>query len=198
MSMRFKKYLKKYLTDVIIYINYKTKRGTSMEIGYEVAKSAFHIIKYSYRKYIDEPFNYMMQIHNQIQGMLNSIQCVNVDHTNTVNEIRKQIQAELTYRIASFDVNFYNRFYARKEFADASRNFLNVINKMLELADVPVIDITKNSFLTVLENREYFVAYGEGKLSFMQKIDVLIAYYRREIDAKWQEVCRAKVNIDNI
>ena len=182
MSMRFKKYLKKYLTDVIIYINYKTKRGTSMEIGYEVAKSAFHIIKYSYRKYIDEPFNYMMQINNQIQGMLNSIQGVNVDHTNTVNEIRKQIQAELT----------------RKEFADASRNFLNVINKMLELADVPVIDITKNSFLTVLENREYFVAYGEGKLSFMQKIDVLIAYYRREIDAKWQEVCRAKVNIDNI
>ena len=140
----------------------------------------------------------MMQINSQVQGLLNNIKSVRADHTKTINEIREQIHAELIYRIASFDVNFYNKYYLRKEFAEASKNFLKVVDKMIELAEGPRINITENSFLTVLENRAYFVEYGVGKPSFLQKVDELVEYYRREIDVTWKAVCRAKVNIDDI
>lgn len=182
-----------------MYATLQKKRGASMDytIGVEVAKNAFLIIKRSYRKYIDEPFIYMMRLNSKIQGLLNSIKGVNIDHTATIEDIRKQIQAELTYRITSFNANFYNKLYARQEFAKAGMEFLKVINKMLELADVPVIDVTKNSFLTVLENKDYFISYGEGKPSLLQIVDELNSFYRREIDAKWQRVCTAKVLVDN-
>ncbi|MBE7049651.1 MAG: hypothetical protein E7394_02645 [Ruminococcaceae bacterium] len=147
--------------------------------------------------FIDKTFDDMKKMSSIVLQMLIDIKEVPFKCETTIYKTRNQIQPEITRLIKNFDGKYYSRSKARLKYANASIGFLKELKYILDLPCEPYSDLTCNSFLTLIEHRDYFTIYSYGEDTFLEKIRKLSTHYYRKVDDSWNSVCDAKTLIDN-
>ncbi len=147
--------------------------------------------------FINKTFNDMKKISSTVLQMLVEIKETPVKCETIIYKNRNQIQPEITRLIKNFEGKYYLRSKARLKYANASISFLKELKHILDLPCKPYSDLTCNSFLTLIEHRDYFIIYSYGEDTFLEKIRKLSIYYYRKVDDDWNSVCGAKTLIDN-
>lgn len=145
--------------------------------------------------YIESPFKEMEEIHTATLDVLTEIRncshkCEDIIYTN-----RNKLKPRVVRLIKKFKGKYYSRGELRMQFANASIYYLNLVDSVFALSQEPDSELMHNSFLTLLDNRDYFTVYSE--ISFLEKIRQLSVYLYRQIDLAWEFVCESEILIDN-
>lgn len=164
----------------------------------EYVKEFVDGVLYGKEKYIEKPFTEMEDMQSSVLRMLTCICNEPVKCKMIIYENRDNIQPKVSRLIKNFNAKYYFRRATRKGYAQASLEFLKIINRIFELPGYPDSDLIKNSFLTVLNNRDYYTTYHKaGGVTFLGKIELLANYYYRNLDEVWNHVCEIKTLNDD-
>ena len=167
------------------------------ETIFELVRHTGIILTNRYNKYVKVPFKQMELLCSEVFCLLHQIKSNLIKCEDFLQESRIYMQPKLTRLIEKFKGKYYTKNDFRKDFAISSIEYLKVIDKILALPHEPNSKLECNSFLTLLNNRDYFVVYKIGELSFFEKIIYLLDYYQKEVDKRWRDVCRCETILND-